>query len=126
MNLKYTLPPIEFIGGFSEDMIFNLKNEHGVPFDANGLEVDFSIISYADKLGTPVISKYATLVDDGTGAFTILKINFTPNESVDLYGKYIYQITFKNSTNKSVKMPLQGVLTVYRNINPSFVREADG
>jgi len=51
-----------------------------------------------------------------------LAVTLDPLDTVDLCGKYIYQITIKD-INGNIEIPKQGILFITNNINKSFIRQ---
>lgn len=48
-----------------------------------------------------------------------LFVSITPEDTVDLWGKYIYQISIKDA-NGVVEIPNQGILYITNNIHKDF------
>ena len=55
-------------------------------------------------------------------ADNVLGVTLDPLDTVDLCGKYIYQITIKD-INGNIEIPKQGILFITNNINKSFIRQ---
>jgi hypothetical protein len=116
----YTLPEFTFVGGKTQQLVFNLKDENGEPYNAYGCKIDFSICDYSNKTGTPCLSIAPTLLTGATGEASILSVNIAAKDTVSLYGKYIYQITIIDINGKT-EIPNQGIMNITRNINESFI-----
>jgi len=116
----YTLPEISYVGGETQNYSFNLKTISNVAFNVTGGSVNFALISYSNKTGTPLLSKSATLAADGNGIVSIAKVTLLPTETKSLFGKYIYQLTIKDIENY-IAIPAQGIMTVSNNINKTFI-----
>lgn len=119
----YTLPTIDFVGGETQDLLFHVyfyKNKK--PFSLSGCTSNFSIVSFTNKTGEPILSKQmASTFNDDETYDNILTITLEPGDTVDLYGKYIYQIIIKDINGDS-EIPKQGILYITNNINKAFVR----
>ena len=64
-----------------------------------------------------------TVGDDSSGAHdNVLRVTLTPSETVDLFGKYIYQISIRD-IGGDVEIPKQGVLYITNNINKGFIKQ---
>lgn len=61
----------------------------------------------------------SSINDEGTSD-NVLMVTLEPAETVDLCGKYIYQVIIKDM-NGDTEIPKQGVLYITNNINKSFV-----
>lgn len=81
-----------------------------------------SIINFVNKNGAPVVSKTMTVrMDESETFYNILFVSLQPDDTVDLFGKFVYQITIKDIDN-NVDIPQQGVIYIHNNINKEFVR----
>lgn len=118
----YTLPTIDFVGGETQDLLFNVyfyKNNQ--PFSLSGCTSNFSVVSFTNKTGVPILSKQMTSIFNDAGTFdNVLTVTLQPSETVDLCGKYIYQIIIKD-INGDAEIPKQGILYITNNINKSFI-----
>lgn len=122
----YMLPTIDFVGGSSQELVFHtffhtLKN----PFDLSRCTANFSVINYVNKNGTPVISKSMRIMGgnrdpDGNLISNILRVTLVPGDTVNLTGKFIYQISVKD-TNGVVEVPSQGIIYITNNINKKYI-----
>lgn len=120
----YTLPTIDFVGGETQDLAFHIYFYLGdKPFSLSGCESSFSIVSFTNKLGSPILTKTMTVGYDSSGAHdNVLRVTLTPSETVDLFGKYIYQISIRD-IGGDVEIPKQGVLYITNNINKGFIKQ---
>lgn len=120
----YTLPTIDFVGGSSTELIFNVcwGKTNQRPFDMSGCVANFSVVNYMNKTGLPIISKQMDIRQNADAThYSVLHVELTPNETLDLFGKYIYQVIIKDSDG-SVDVPQQGIMYIHNNINKSFLR----
>lgn len=120
----YSLPEIDFVGGSTADLVFNVygKREDPQPFDLTGCVANFSVIDYVNKTGTPVISKQMSArMNEYNTAYNVLFVELKPSDTLELFGKYIYQITIKDADNNA-DIPKQGIIYIHNNINKSFLR----
>lgn len=116
----YTLPELTFVGGKTQELRFNLKDTHGEPYNASGSEVNFSICDYSYKTGAPLLSLTPTLMADENGVADLLYVTIAPEDTLNLFGKYIYQITIIDMTGR-VEIPNQGIMNITKNINTEFI-----
>lgn len=120
----YSLPEIDFVGGSTADLIFNVygKREDPQPYGLTGCVANFSVINYVNKTGEPIISKQMGVRMNGDNtAYNVLYVELKPSDTLDLFGKYIYQITIKDADNNA-DIPQQGIIYIHNNINKSFLR----
>ena len=120
----YTLPEICFVGGETQDLAFHIYFYIGNrPYSLSGRTANFSIVSFRNKTGTPILTKEMDVRFDNTGAVNnVLTVTLAPTETVDLSGKYIYEIQIKD-IDGDVEIPKQGILYITNNINKSFIRQ---
>lgn len=116
----YTLPELTFVGGKTQELRFNLKDKNGEPYNASGSTVNFSICDYSYKTGAPLLSLTPTLIADENGVADMLYITITPEDTLNLFGKYIYQITIVDISGR-VEIPNQGIMNITKNINTGFI-----
>lgn len=120
----YTLPEIDFVGGSTTELIFNVYwgRENPKPFGMVGAIANFAIIDYVNKTGTPIISKAMDVRLNADDTFyNVLYVELKPNETLDLFGKFIYQITIKD-VDGTADIPQQGIMYIHNNINKPFLR----
>ena len=121
----YTLPSVSFVGGSTQDFMFHAYfHSLNAPIDLSSCTADFSIINASNKNGI-CLSKPMTITEgDKTESGVVsnyLYVRLEPADTVDLYGKYIYQITVRSVTGV-VEIPDQGILYISNNINKALVR----
>jgi hypothetical protein len=56
---------------------------------------------------------------DEQGYSSVLKVVIKPEDTANIFGKYIYQITVKDGIGRTT-IPSQGVLFITKNINAPF------
>jgi len=119
LNPVFNLPVLQFVGGQSQTLSFNLLTTSGGIFHADGCSINFSVVSYTDRNSVPLISKSAELIADNDGYMNTAVVELDPTETVGLYGKYIYQITVNDGG--TIEIPGQGIANIQRNINPDLI-----
>ncbi len=118
----YVLPNIDFVGGSTQEIDFHCyfyRNKEA--FDLTKCTGKFSITSFVNKTSRPVVSKDAVMVmgeGDDFGTPNIFRVNLEKNDTLNLSGKYIYQLTV-NSDDGAVDIPGQGTIYIQRNIDKS-------
>ena len=117
----YNLPEISFIGGETHDFRFSLFTDTGKTFNASGIKATFSIVSSINRSGQPILSKDMTVIANDDGIENIITVTLQSNETVNLYGKYIYQITLQDMSG-DIEIPSQGILGIINNIDKNIVR----
>lgn len=119
----YQLPTIDFVGGETQDLaisVYFYKNKK--PYSLSGCTSSFSIVSLRNKTGAPILTKPMGISFSNDGSINnVLTVTLEPAETVDLAGKYIYQIQIKD-IDGDVEIPKQGLLYITNNIDKSFIR----
>ena len=124
LNKMYSLPELCFVGGSSEDLQFNLfyNKDNPEPFNIFGGEANFSIVNFLNKNSTPLVSKKMDIgMNDAETHYNILRVSLEPSDTVDLFGKFVYQITIKD-IDGNVDIPHQGIINIHNNIDKIFVK----
>ena len=120
INPIYNLPEIQFVGGESQILLFNLVSNAGRAFDAKGCKISLALIPFINKRGNPVVIKEAELIEGARGMYNIARFELKPNDTVHLVGEYIYQITIINEDNIS-EIPSQGIMHIVKNIHTNYI-----
>lgn len=121
----FALPQLDFVAG-------NQCNA-GIRCSRNGQTLDLtdgwamlSIVYHSDQGSEPLISKTCTIENyDGNKVAdknmkNIIRISLTPNETVDLHGAFIYQLTVKSKDGRVEN--LRGRMNIYKNIDPNIIK----
>lgn len=121
---QYTLPQVEFVGGSTQDFEFQcLDHRTGQLMDMTGCKAEFAIIDYLNKQGNdgfPLWYSYMQL-KDVDGMSCRLCVSVPPSATLDLWGKYIYQISIRD-VDGVIEIPKQGLLFISNNIDKNFVK----
>lgn len=118
---QYTLPQMEFVGGETQEVAFHAHYYlDDRPFGLEGCVAQFSIVSYTNKYGAPILEKKMEVTRDGAdGMKNVLYLKLLPEDTLDLNGKYIYQISIRD-VDGDVEIPKQGIIYIYNNIDKGF------
>ena len=120
INPIYNLPDIKFVGGESQRFVFDLVTIYDSKFDAKNCDVGFAIINYANKNGKPVVVKSMETVEDNNGFFSIITVKLDPQDTLNMHGRYIYQISIRDPEGNT-EIPGQGLMDILKNIHTSFI-----
>lgn len=120
----YTLPTIDFVGGETQDLAFHVYfYKDKKPFSLTGCTCNFSIVSFTNKMGAPILTKpMGAIFNDDVSSDNVLTVTLSPTDTIDLFGKYIYQIIIRDIEG-DIEIPKQGILYITNNINKSFIRQ---
>lgn len=122
LNPLYNLPEAHFVGGESEKFLFYLKTPYGNDFNADSCTVHFAIINYANKHGEPVVSKDAQIIMGPNEMMNIAVVELEPEDTLYLYGRYIYQLTVLDTMSGVTDIPGQGIMDIARNIDADYIK----
>ena len=110
-----SLDDIHIVGGdYKEFPIHIQDNDRGGLMDVANLQMNFSLVLYNARYGTPIIAKNLAVSTDDPTAFLLV---LYPEETKDLSGQYIYQLSVKTPNDKQESF--QGFLRVEKNLNPN-------
>lgn len=99
----YTLPTVSLVGGTTTPLLFDLD------YVPSMQRADFAVINFIFKYGEPLITMPMTLANGKLGVI------LPSNNTMKMWGKYIYQVTIQNADG--TRKVLQGLLYVHKNIN---------
>ena len=118
----YTLPQITLVGGQSETIQWRVFDRDGEPYDASGISGRFAVVDYSHQaVTTPLLTANITFVNDSEmGVNNVAQITLSSSDTLALYGKYIYQITLKDSLG-SAEIPNQGIMFIAHNIDQGYL-----
>lgn len=123
----YLLPTIDFVGGSTQELVFHtFFSQNKKPFDLSSCTAYFAVINFVNKSGTPLISKKMEIgkSEDGDETVTnILRVVLQPEDTVDLVGKFIYQISIQDISGE-IEIPDQGIIRIANNIHKAFSGQA--
>ena len=118
----YTLPTIDFVGGETQDLAFHIYFYiDKKPLSLTGCTCSFSIVNFMNKVGVPVLIKPMRAIFNNDNTMdNVLTVTLSPPETVQLSGKYIYQISMRD-IDGDIEIPKQGILFITNNINKNFI-----
>lgn len=119
-NNIYTLPQDSFVAGQTRKYAWRLYRESGRPFSAIDCEGIFALIDYSDKDGEPILTKRIEFASEGSGVSNIGMLTLEPEDTLNLDGKYIYQLSIRDPDG-NVDIPDKGIFYISNNIHKSFV-----
>lgn len=120
----YSLPTIDFVGGSTQEIMFHTffdRNKRA--FDLASCTANFAVVNYVNKNGEPLISKTMEIIAsevDGETITNVLRVVLLPEDTVDLTGKFIYQISIQDISGE-IEIPDQGIIRIANNINKNFL-----
>jgi hypothetical protein len=115
----YTLPEITFVGGITDSWMFELVTLGGAPFELFGGSGQLSVVNYSNKTGAPVLTLPCSVAENEDGFFNLLRVDTTSADTVELFGRYVYQLTLRDG-NDETDVPGQGILIITKNIDPAY------
>ena len=81
----YTLPTIDFVAGETQDFAFyTYFYKSHQPFALSGCTANFSIVSFTNKTGVPILTKpMESHFNDDVTAENVLAVTLDPLDTVD-------------------------------------------
>lgn len=119
-NEFYTLPEINFVGGETNKYEFKLFRLNGTAYNLPDATASIAITEAVNRCGLPLIIKAVPISASESGDYNRILIELHSSDTVNISGKYIYQISIKDSVGR-LSVPNQGVLYIAENINKSFI-----
>ena len=114
-NPPFSLEELDIIGGDYQEVLFHVNDiDTGSFANVEDLTLNFSLVEYKNRYGTPLISRNCEISSDDNTAFIMV---LYPEDTKDFSGKYIYQVSIKAPNNK--QKSFQGIITIDKNINPN-------
>lgn len=124
----YNLPTIAFSAGESQTWVFALYRQSGTHFDsADECLIEFAMSNHIARNydGTPEVyfsneqpSENGSTIEalyDGEGLSHEFQVKLSPKDTIDLEGKYIYQIYISDADGNSEPLG-QGVIYISYNL----------
>lgn len=106
---KYHLPTITMIGGTTNPISFRVTDFSHMMVDDTDLTAELSVSHYINDTGSPVFVCSANALDGDILNFTIAS-----SETVDLRGKFVYQLHLSNGVETEI---YEGYLIILANRN---------
>jgi hypothetical protein len=116
----YELPSIKFVGGETLTLAFHLTTRDGAPYNADDCDVNFAAVGYANRAGPPVVSKPCVVTPDSNGFYSVATVTLERQDTLNLQGKFIYQVSVRNNRDGEIEIPGHGVAVALRNIDKDF------
>lgn len=108
------LPTDRMIAGTTRKLTFSLYDDDKQQIDVSGMIARFSISNLANEANNPIVSKNCTMeILDGIQSGNVT-VTLDRDDTLSLGGKYIYQVTIKNSETVSV---LKGIMNIDNNFD---------
>ena len=113
------VPKIVEVGGGDIDIDFQLKNDDGSAFSAEGCVIRLSISDWLYRSATLLVYE-ATLSADSNGIMSVASFHIPGYDTADMSGAYVYQISIKDYLG-NYESPIQGKLVLLKNNNPDNI-----
>ena len=115
----FTLPEWNFVGGETQTRIFKLYEPNEIyVMNLQGSSSEVSVTDFVNPEGNASFIKPAVISEDESGKACYVTVSFTPNDTISMNGKYIYQITIRDIKG-NVAAP-RGVMRISQNIDQAF------
>lgn len=117
MPNPFILPTIDFVGGTTTSLRFNtFSKDSSLPISLNGCEAQFSVSNFIHSGDSALVEKTMSISTDEQSGIGEVSVTIDSADTERLFGKYIYQIMISSSVGS--QEVYQGILFIFRNINP--------
>ena len=114
------LPEWKFVGGETQKRTFTLHElNRDRTYDIPGAYVELAVVDFVNPKSDAKLRKSIEVKSDSNGRYCEAVVNLDPADTVNLSGKYIYQITIKDLLGNVVA--LRGIMHISENINKTFI-----
>ena len=116
----YVLPEWQLVGGETRKRTFTLyHDECGPTYNIPGATAEVAVVDFVNPHGELKLCKEASVSVDENGHYCEVTVDLTPADTLDLQGKYIYQLTIKDALG-NIAAP-KGLMYITANIDKTFV-----
>ena len=113
LNKSYRLPDYSMVAGETQNITILLYTTKNRQLDATGMYARFAVTDFINQDSEPILTKVCTIITPQDEYPAVLNCRLTPDDTIDLGGKYIYQITVMD-IDDSVAI-LKGDMLIDRN-----------
>lgn len=110
---NYSLPTIEMIAGDTCPFEFHVQSSSRLNITSGTCSAYFSISEYINSGNNPIVTATQSNIRNGNLVFDV-----SPAQTVNLHGKYVYQLMLSNGTQSEI---YGGHLVIYANRNKSAI-----
>lgn len=117
---NYTLPEWQLVGGETRKRTFTLYHDEGGPtYNIPGATAEVAIVDFVNPKSELKLRKEASVAVDKHGHYCEVSVDLAPADTLELQGKYIYQLTIKDVFG-NIAAP-KGLMYITENIDKTFV-----
>ena len=117
----YSLPEWNFVGGETQKRTFTLyEAEDDERYNLQGATAEVVIVDFVNCRTAPKLRKEVSIQMDANENYCEAVVMLSPTDTIDLFGKFIYQITIKDVVGNVAA--LKGTMRISENINKAFIR----
>lgn len=91
-----SLPEYHMTAGESKNITIPIYNTGNKQIDASGMTARLAVSEFGNIAADPLFTKNCSVVAQEGELMAVLFVDLVPEDTVNLYGKYIYQITAKD------------------------------
>lgn len=119
INNSYNLAQIQFIGGNTIDLTFNVLDSSGAVVDLNGATIVWNLRQYGNFFTSAVITKSSTIaseiliIDASNGIFKVFLLS---SDTTSLNGKFVQQPVITDFADNTF-IPDQGIIIIDNKTN---------
>lgn len=110
---KMTLPEYHMTAGETKNLTIPVYTTSGHQIDVSNMSARIAIVDYVNLKMAPYLVKDCEIRPTSGAALAAFFVTFEPEDTIELNGKYIYQITAKDTEEHFGIM--QGVIMIAAN-----------
>lgn len=117
---NYSLPEWRFVGGETQKRIFTLRELNRMnTYDIPGASIELAVVDFVNPKSAAKLLKSVEIQSDSTGRYCDAVVVLSPTDTLNLSGKYIYQLTIKDPLG-NIAAP-RGLMYIAENVDKSFI-----
>lgn len=116
----YTLPEWDFVGGETQRRGFTLLRSTGAEYDLPSAQAELAVVDFMNPSSAACIVQQVPVQLNRDGVSCEVSFTLSPADTVDLAGKYMYQITVRD-VNGNTSIPRRGKMYIIENLDKTFV-----
>ena len=117
---NYVLPEWRFVGGETQKRIFTIyKTDGSTVHNLPNASIELAVVDFIHPKANAILPKRFDIQSDDTGSYCNVVVVLDSSDTVNLSGKYIYQISIKDST-RDISIS-KGIMYISENIDKSFI-----
>ena len=116
----FSLPEWSLAGGETRRRTFTLyQDENGLVYNIPGASAQIAVVDFVNQHSEAKFTKPAEITMNDDGQYCEVLVELSPTDTVNLHGKYIYQLTIKDANGNVAA--LKGIMYISENVDKAFI-----